>query len=38
MRAKETVVSHVVVRRAVLIAAIVCAPCGPRRSLIYARE
>ena len=36
MRAKETVVNHFVVQRAVFIVAIVCVPCGPRRSLIYA--
>ena len=34
----NTVVSHFVVQRAVLIVApeVVCVPCGPRRSLIYA--
>ena len=34
MRAKETVVSHFVVQRAVFTVA--CVPCGPCHSLIYA--
>ena len=32
----NTIVSHFVVQRADMIVAIVCVPCGPRRSLIYA--
>ena len=31
----NTIVSHFVVQRAVLTVAIVCVPCGPRRSLVY---
>ena len=34
----NTVVSYFVVQMAVLIVAIACVPCGPRRSLIYACE
>ena len=34
----NTIVSHFVVQKAVLIVAIACVPCGPRRSLIYACE
>ena len=36
--AGNTIVSHFVLQRADLIVAIVCFPCDPRRSLIYACE
>ena len=34
----NTIASHFMVQRADLIVSIVCVPCGPRRSVIYACE